>query len=300
MNLNYCIAGGRGFIGKILRREISKEGNVYILSRKVGTSSAYSSSEFRINWDGSYLDPGIFKDVDVFINLAGESVYGRLSHKKKERIYRSRVITTRAIVEAIKKAEKKPEYFFQASAIGIYKESHDFLTEKSPSDKDFLAQVVKDWEREAMVLREMGIKLFIMRFGVVLGAEGGIFKKLNPLMKTGLFAIPGDGRYFISWIYEKDLLRAFKFLLKKGKGGIYNFTSPSTEMARVFFKKWGLALNRPVFLHIPFIFLYLIFGMDIKSILGKDLKVYPKALKDENFNFLYEDLQNVFKELCGQ
>lgn len=297
MSLNFCIAGGRGFIGKMLRRGLSSQKMVYLLSRKVGTSSCYSNKEFIINWDGRSLDSEIFKDIDVFVNLSGESIYGRLSDKKKKKIYSSRVYTTRAIVESIKKAKVKPRYFFQASAIGIYKESKDFLTERSSWDEDFFAQVVKDWEREVNILKEMDIKLFIMRFGVVLGKEGGIFKKLNPFIKTGLFAIPGSGENYISWIYEKDLIRAFLFLLNEGEGGIYNFTSPHPVMAKEFFKKWGLVLKKPVFLHIPFFFLKLIFGKDVKSILGKDLKVYPEALENKNFKFLYINLFEVFKEL---
>lgn len=297
MSLNFCIAGGRGFIGKILRRGLSSQGRVYVLSRKVGTSSICSSNEFIINWNGKYLNPDIFKEIDIFINLSGESIYGRLNARKRKKIYNSRIYPTRAIVEAIKNSKVKPGYFFQASAIGIYKEQRDFLTENSPSDEDFLANVVKDWEREVEILKEMDIKLFIMRFGVVLGKDGGVFKKLNPLIKTGLFAIPGKGNNFISWIYEKDLWRAFYFLLRKGESGVYNFTSPHPVMARNFFKQWGFALKKPVFLHIPFILLRLILGREIKSILGKDLKVYPEALVRRNFNFSYTDTLQVFEEL---
>jgi len=297
-SMNFCIAGGRGFIGKILRENFSQMGSkVLILSRRLGSFYSFSQNEFCILWDGKKLSPEIIKETEVFINLEGETINGKLNKKKKEKIYKSRINSTRAIVNSILNSKKYPKYFFQASAIGIYKESENEINENSPYDNDFLANVVKDWENEVMPLKDLPIKLFIMRFGVVLGKEGGIFKNMDKLFKFGIGAIPGKGDYHISWIYKKDLVDAFMFLLENGKGGIYNFTSPKPIKGKDFFKEWGIAHKKWVFLHIPFLFLKLIYGKEIKEIIGKNLKVSPKALLSENFNFSYLDVKKVFEEL---
>lgn len=298
MNLNFCIAGGRGFIGKIIRKSlVGSENRVFILSRQRGTSLAYSNNEFRILWDGKYLDPEVIKDMDVFINLSGESIDGRLGKEKKELIYKSRIDSTKAIVNAILKSKKIPDYFFQASATGIYKESEDIIDENSSFDEDFISNVVKGWEDEIKPLRNLEMKLFIMRFGVVLGRDGGIFKKMNSLFKLGLGGIPGSGNYYISWIYEKDLIRAMDFLQKNGKSGVYNFVSPGPVRGFEFFKAWGSAHKKPVIFHIPFFLLSLIYGKEIKSIIGKNLNVHPGALKGLKFDFLFEDIKDAFIDL---
>lgn len=298
MNLNFCISGGRGFIGKIIRKELSKtEERILVLTRKLGTSTFFSNNEFRIFWDGKNLDPKLIEEVDVFINLSGESIFGRLNKAKKEKILNSRIASTRGIVNSILKAGKKPKYFFQASAIGIYKGGTELIDEDSPLDNDFLADVVKRWENEVEPLKNLSINLYIMRFGVVLGKDGGIYKKLNKFFKLGLGAILGDGNYHIPWIYEKELVRIFKFLIDNSKGGIYNFVSPKPISAKEFFKSWGKAYKKPVFLHIPFFLLSIFLGKESKNILGKDLKVLPGALLNLNYNFSYESILNIFEEL---
>ncbi len=296
--MNFCIAGGRGFIGKILRKKLAfKDSKVLILSRRLGSFYSFSGNEYCILWDGKKLGSDIFKETDVFVNLAGETIYGRINKKKKEKIYKSRINSTRAIVNSILNSKNYPKYFFQASAIGIYKDSNNLIYENSPYDNDFLADVVKDWESELLPLKELPIKLFILRFGVVLGKEGGMFRKMDKLFKIGLGAIPGSGDYHISWIYEKDLLRAFEFLFENSKGGVYNFTSPNPVKAKEFFKEWAKAHKKWVLFKIPFFLLKLFYGKEIKNIIGKNLKVYPKALKDENFDFSYLSIEKVFKEL---
>lgn len=298
MNLNFCISGGRGFIGKIIRKELSKtEERILILSRKLGNATFFSNNEFRIFWDGKNLDPKLIEEVDFFINLSGESIFGRISKEKKEKILSSRIEATRGIVNSILKVEKKPRYFFQASAVGIYKSGAELIDEDSPHDNDFLADVVKRWENELEPLKNFPINLYIMRFGIVLGKDGGIYKKLNKFFKLGLGAILGDGKYHIPWIYEKDIVNIFKFLMDNAKGGIYNFVSPKPITAKEFFKSWGKAYKKPVFLYIPFFLINIFLGKESKNILGKDLKVIPKAILNLNFNFSYDNISNVFEEL---
>lgn len=298
MNLNFCIAGGRGFIGKILRKELSiTEERVLVLSRKLGSATYFSNNEFRIFWDGKNLDSKLIEGVDVFINLSGENIFGRLNKAKKDKILRSRIEATRGIVNSILKVEKKPKYFFQASAVGIYKGEEGFIDENSPLGDDFLAEVVKGWEMEVEPLKNFPINLFIMRFGVVLGKNGGIYKKLNKYFKLGIGAILGDGNYHIPWIYENEVVSIFKFLINNAKGGVYNFVSPKPITAKELFKAWGRAYKKPVFLYIPFFLINIFLGKESKNIWGKDLKVIPKALLNLNFNFSYDNISNVFEEL---
>lgn len=300
MELNFCIAGGRGFIGKILRKCLANyKCRVLILTRKPEFFTPFSNNEFSLYWDGVFLESKIFEDLDVFVNLSGETISGRLTNFRKDLIYKSRILSTKAIVDAIINSKKLPKYFFQASAIGIYKESKEFIYEDSAYGNDFLADLVKSWENEALFLKNLPLKLFILRFGLILGREGGIYNKLNKYFKNGLGVIPGFGNYFLSWLYEKDLAEAFIFLLKNGKGGIYNFTSPNPVKGKKFFKAWASSYGKPVFFFIPFIFLQLAYGKEIKDVLGKSLKVYPKALIDEGFNFKFSEIKDTFRDLKG-
>ncbi len=298
MDFKFCISGGNGFIGKILRKALAKEGaKILIIARNEKYFYPLSNNEYCVLWDGKFLDSSVIEDVDVFVNLSGETIAGKMSKKKKELIYRSRIESTRAIVNAIKNSKNHPKYFFQASAIGIYKEREEPIFENSPYDNDFLGSLVQDWEREVRELEKFNLNLFILRFGVVLGKNGGIFKMLNPFFKRGFGAILGKGDYHISWIYEEDLAWAFKFLLQKGKGGVYNFTSPKPSKGKDFFKTWGGAYKKPVFIYFPFFLLKIFLGKEAKNIFGKNLKVIPRALLEENFNFSYENLKDVFLKL---
>ncbi len=298
MNFKFCISGGTGFIGKILRKGLAKSNaDVLVITRNQKYFYPLSNREYCVLWDGKFLDNSFLEDVDVFINLSGETIAGRMGEKKKELIYKSRIESTKAIVNSIKNSKTYPKYFFQASAIGIYKELEEPIYENSPYDNDFLGSLVQEWEREARELEKLDINLYILRFGVVLGKNGGIFKMLNPFFKRGLGVILGKGDYHISWIYEGDLARAFKFLLQKGKGGVYNFTSPKPIKGKDFFKTWGRVYKKPVFIYFPFFLLQIFLGKEAKRIMGKNLKVIPKALLEENFNFSEENLKDVFLKL---
>ncbi|HSQ86255.1 MAG TPA: NAD-dependent epimerase/dehydratase family protein [Desulfobacterales bacterium] len=175
------ISGGTGFVGTILARYFLAKGHNVIAT---GTSSATSISNenFRyISADTTEKGPwqDSLKDVDALINLAGRTIFNRWSERYKKQIYNSRILTTRSLVEAM--PDDKEVVLCSTSAVGYYGDrAEEILNEEALPGDDFLAKVSIDWEKEAFLAEKKGARVAVMRFGVVLGKNGGALAKMIP------------------------------------------------------------------------------------------------------------------------
>ena len=174
------------------------------------------------------------------------------------------------------------------------------LTEDSPPGDDFLAGVARDWEAEALKAQELGIRVVITRFGIVLGQDGGILGQLAPLFKYFAGGPAGDGSQWFSWVHQMDLARAFLFLSDQPElSGPVNFTAPNPVRNRDLARALGRVLHRPAWLAAPAFMLRLILGELAEAILTGQ-KMVPQKLVAAGFKFLFPTIDLALSHLLGE
>jgi len=304
--MRIVITGATGFIGKALCENLHRDYEVIALSRNTAKAkNLLGKTAEPVCWDGRKLDEwSAFVDGALgVINLAGENIAsGRWSKAKKERILNSRLTASQAILSAIKEAKKKPEVFIQASAVGYYGDRCDeILDENSAYGQGFLARVCRQIEGLAEEIRDMGIRWIIIRTGVVLGAGGGVLKKLLPSFKFFLGGCYGQTKAWLPWISLMDEVLAIRFLLENKKtNGVYNLTSPAPILSGTFYDVLGQVTARPVWFNPPGFLLKLLMGEMGGELLLSSQRVMPKRLLDAGFEFEYVDITKALCDILGE
>ena len=299
--MNILITGGTGFIGQELREILLKKGNNLVIitrSPKKYEDEAASNQRF-IGWDDHLVSE--MENIDAVINLAGENIFGqRWNDEVKERIYKSRIDSTRALVEAMKNSKKKPSVFVSASASGIYGDQGDtILTEESKAANDFLAQVCVDWEFESQKASEFGVRVVNPRIGIVFEEGGGALEKMIPPFKFFVGGPIGDGKQYMSWIHRTDLVNALVFPIEKEEmSGSYNVSSPNPATMNEVSDTLGDVMNRPSFFRVPKFALELVFGEAAQPITGS-IRMQPKQLQVHGFEFRYEELEEALADIIS-
>jgi len=278
-----AITGASGFVGQSLTTMFQDMGYEVIGIKR---SDLSDSGKLTNIIDGSKL----------VINLAGANIINRWSESYKKLLYSSRIDTTKAIVKAMENSKVKPELFISTSAVGIYKNDKVYDENTTNLHDDFLANLCKDWEAEALKAKTLGVRTAIFRFGIVMGHGGALEKMLTPF-KLGVGGIIGDGKQAFSFIHLGDLLRAYTFLIEnKNLDGVFNLTSPNPTTNYGLTKALGNFLNRPTFLPLPAFVLNLIFSEGAK-VLTDGQSVVPKHLIDSGFKFEFENIEDTIENL---
>lgn len=231
------------------------------------------------------------KGVDIVINLAGAPIIKRWNEEYKKVLRTSRINTTRTLVEAINESDVK--HFISTSAVGVYKNDQVSDEDTQLLGDDFLATLVKDWEAEAYKCNK---KTTVLRFGVILGSDGGALMQMLTPFKLGIGGVIGNGKMMTSWIAVDDLVNIYKFVIEKGLEGTFNAVSPYPVTNYTFTKTLGKLLSRPTLIPLPEFVLKLIFG-EAASVLIDSKEVYPKALLDKEFTFLYPDIKSALEHI---
>ncbi len=296
------VVGGTGFIGPHLIRAFLEKGyQVTALIRSEKKASRLPKGVHQIF--GDPLRPGPWqrelKEAEVIVNLAGANIFARWTPKYKRLIFKSRLFTTQNIIEALP-GQGEGKVLLQASAVGYYgaDRGEEEVTEEAPAGRDFLAQVCKAWEEAALAGQRYGLRVCLMRIGVVLGQDGGALAKMLLAFKLGLGGPVGSGRQWFPWIHIKDMVRAALFLAEnKAAFGPFNFTAPGIVRNRDLAKTLGQALKRPAFLPAPALVLRVLFGEMAQVLLG-GVKALPRRLTEVGYQFLFPDLVLALKDLC--
>lgn len=293
------ITGGTGFIGSYLSDQLLKQGHyLTIITRSPGRYSEEQAKNMQyVGWDDDLVDA--VNRCDYIINLAGESLFGqRWTNEVKSSIYDSRILTTRKLVALIEKAENRPELFISASAVGIYGDSGDtILNESNPAGSDFLAEVCKDWEKEALKASEYGVRVAIPRFGIVLEENGGMLEKMLLPFKLFIGGPIGSGNQYVPWVHMTDLCNAILFPIENSElTGPYNACSPEPQTMDVLADTLGKVMNRPSFFKVPESLLKLVLGEAAQPALSS-LRVQPKVLQASGFTFEFKDLEEALADI---
>lgn len=306
--MKIAITGATGFVGSYLVKRLQAEGEqIIILTRNVNHAdrvfpkSAFPNVEiisYNSNQSGDWQK--VISGCDGVVNLAGASIgEGRWTPERKQEIINSRKIGTQKLVEAIANAEQKPSVLVNASAIGYYGTSETATYEESSSPgNDFLAEVCVAWEAEAQKVKDLGVRLAILRFGVVLGMGGAIAKML-PVFKLFAGGTIGTGKQWFSWIEVDDLVNLIVAALKQPEiQGVYNATSPNPVRMSEFCHTLGDVVHRPSWLPVPAFALELLMG-DAAMVVLEGQKVLPKRTLESGFTYKYPDLKSALKSFLS-
>lgn len=303
--MKIIITGATGFIGRALCKELCQSYEVIALSRDVNKAAEILDGTAKaVQWDArtnagwqEYAD-GAF----AIINLAGENVgSGHWNKSKKEQILQSRLDSVQAVLEAVKAAAVKPKVVIQASAIGFYGSRGDEeLDETASQGKNFLADVCGQVESHISQIETSGVRIAIIRTGIVLGPHGGMLERLIKAFKTHMGGYFGTGKQWVSWISLADEVAAIKFLLEnEGLRGAFNLASPQPIIMKEFCEILGEALNKPGKTAVPEFVARLVFGEMADEVILASQKVLPKRLLDAGFDFRYHDLKSVLVDIIG-
>jgi uncharacterized protein (TIGR01777 family) len=281
-----AISGSGGFIGKQLISYFQAKGNeVRSISR---INEGTPADEITRQLSG----------VDVIINLAGAPIVGRWSKKYKKVIFDSRIITTRKIVEAISMMDQKPKLFISGSAVGLYSPVGEQTEDKYRIADNYLAKICSAWELEAKNAIPF-TRVAISRFGIVLGKDGGLIKRMLPLFRFGLGGKIASGRQGFSWIHIYDVIQVIEFIIENPKlSGEFNLTAPDVVDNGKFTKVLSKMLGKPALFAVPAFALKLLFGEGSIAVAGGQF-AFPKHLTDEGFCFSYPDLKSALDDITS-
>ncbi len=285
----FIITGASGFLGSRLASALVNEGY------KTVCVSRFQKQGF-ITWENM---TEAVNGAYCIVNLAGENI-SKLpwDKKQKQKILESRIIASRAVVNAVEKASVKPKILIQASASGYYGDTGDNLTDETGKKGDgFLPDVCEKWENETKKVEEMGVTRCVIRTAPVLG-KGGLLSAMEPVFKLWLGGKLGNGRQLMSFIHVDDWVRAIIFLAELKKNGIYNLCSPMPVSNSQFTAAFAHALHRTHFMRAPAFVLRIIFGNDAaKGLFLNSQAVFPKALLDAGFKFRHAEINEALTQI---
>jgi uncharacterized protein (TIGR01777 family) len=236
---------------------------------------------------------------DGVVNLAGEPISERWTATHKQSIVDSRQLGTQKLVEAIAQANPKPQVLVSASAIGVYGTSETAtFDETSAAGNDFLAEVCKVWEAEAQKVKDAGVRLVILRLGIVLGMGGAIAKMLTPFKLFAGGPI-GTGKQWFSWIHREDVVNLIiQALTQSSMEGVFNATAPNPVRMAEFCNTLGQVMNRPSWLPVPAFAIEALLG-DGAIVVLEGQQVLPQRTQTTGFQYQYADLKPALEEVLA-
>ncbi|MDX2164707.1 MAG: TIGR01777 family oxidoreductase [Gammaproteobacteria bacterium] len=263
------ITGGTGFIGTQLQKHFAKKNIAVTLLKR---------------------DSPIEGTFDGIINLAGHPLNkNRWNQKIKKLIYDSRISTTQRIVDYIKNTPHKPKFLISGSAIGYYE-----------AENTFSHKLCHDWEKTAREAENYGVRVCLMRTGIVLGKNGGALATMLPAFKLGLGAQIGNGLQWMSWIHMNDLINMIDFIITHEEiNGPVNFTAPHPVTHKAFVQTLAKTLHRPCLLKLPEFIVKMLFGQMGQELLLTGKPILPDKVLSLGYHFKFPLLKEALNDIFG-
>jgi uncharacterized protein len=294
-----AVSGASGLIGGALLPALRADGHeVMTLVRR----TPRTADEHR--WDPQHrrIDPSVLADVDAVINLAGEPIRPRpWTRGYKQRLLTSRVDGTATVSEALAAAATadptRRRVLLSGSAVGFYGDTGDrTVTEEAPPGRDFLAQVCVGWEAATAPAAAAGVRVVLLRTGLVLGRGAMLMKVLGLVFRFGLGGRLGNGRQYWPWISLRDEVDAIRFLLTADDvSGPVNLTGPEPVTNAEFTRRLGAAVSRPTVLTVPGFAVSLGLGEFGRSSVLAGQRAVPAVLQDKGFTFTHTTVDEVLQ-----
>ncbi|HEX8457372.1 MAG TPA: TIGR01777 family oxidoreductase [Pyrinomonadaceae bacterium] len=303
--MKIIVTGASGLIGSALVPVLIGRGNQVTCLVRGAARARRADGAREVLWNPARgeLDAADLEGHDAAIHLAGDPIAeGRWTDEKKRRIRESRVEGTTLIAETLAKLKQPPRVLLSASAVGYYGDRADeILTETSAPGIDFLSTVCREWEASTEAARVAGIRVVLLRFGVVLSGRGGALTKMLTPFKLGAGGKLGSGRQYMSWIAIDDAVGAILHALEHEElAGAVNVVAPGTLTNAEFTKALGGALGRPTVFAVPAFAARLAFGEVADAALLASQRAEPARLSSTGYAFKYPDIEGALKHVLGQ
>ena len=322
MGNTVVLAGGSGFIGTALAKSLTERGyHVVTLTRSARANPDFGED---VVWSaspvGTDVNSPVGTDVNspvgtddssppwhsvidgaaAVINLTGRNVDCRHTPESLAVIRSSRVDSTKAIAQAIERAQTPPPVWVQGSAVGYYGDVRDYeCTVDSPPGTSALGDITVEWE--ACIPKDLPhTRTCVVRTGVVLGIGGGALDQLARVTRLGLGGTVSDGGQYLSWIHLRDIVRIFEWCVDtESADGIYNGVSPTPTINREFMRTLRKVLRRPWSPPAPAIAIKIgawLMGTTASLALESNRAV-PSRLLEQGFQFEFTDLEATLRDL---
>ncbi|MDF9755042.1 uncharacterized protein (TIGR01777 family) [Pseudomonas sp. TE6288] len=300
--MHILLTGGTGLIGQHLCQRWQAEGHrLTVWSRRPEQVAKICGTGVR---GVARLDDIAADDpVDAVINLAGAPIADRpWTAARRTLLWASRVALTEQLLAWLERREQRPSVLISGSAVGWYGDGGEReLTESSaPVKEDFASQLCIAWEETALRAQALGIRVVLVRTGLVLAADGGFLSRLRLPFKLGLGGPLGDGRQWMPWVHIDDQIALIDFLMQqKEASGPYNACAPEPVRNREFAKRLGRTLHRPAWMPMPALLLKAGLG-EMSTLLLGGQRARPVRLLAAGFTFRFNDLQSALDNLSSR
>jgi uncharacterized protein (TIGR01777 family) len=295
-----AITGSSGLVGSALIHALEADG--HLIRPVVRRAPRAGANEIRWDPDKGTIDAAEFSDVDGVVHLAGENIAAhRWTASFKQKIFDSRVRSTKLLCDTLASLASKPAVLVSASAIGYYGNRGDeSLNESATNGRGFLSEVCQQWEAATASAKAADIRVVNLRIGFVLSKEGGGLVKMLTPFRLGAGGVIGSGKQYMSWITLDDLVRVIQFTLSAAAlVGPVNATAPNPVTNREFTKTLGSILHRPTILSVPAFAAKLAFGEMADDTLLGGIRTEPRALQNARFEFHYPDLDSALRHILA-
>jgi len=274
------LLGASGFVGKYLIAALHQRGDEVVSASLRDPSNAAT----------------LAAACEAIVNLAGEPLAQRWNAAVKLRIEESRIGAPRRFLDELAQRDRRCTTYVSASAVGYYGTSEtETFVETSPPGNDFLAHVCVGWEREANSATNLGMRVALVRTGIVLGAAGGALEKILPPFRAGMGGIVGNGRQWYSWVHVDDLVKIYLGAIDRFDGPL-NATAPNPTTNATFTSELAAALHRPARVAVPTFVLRAMLG-EGADILLRGQRVLPRRTQELGYRFIFPELKDALANL---
>ena len=302
--MRVLVTGATGAIGSALCDSLLARGDEVVgLTRDPEKARSSNPTVRWYAWQAAMERPPAeaFEEVDGVVNLVGEPIDQRWTEDAKRRILDSRITATRNLVQALTALERGPGVLVSQSAIGYYGDRGEALVdESSEPGEGFASEVPQAWEREAEGAAGAGIRLVIVRTGLVLDPRTGLLGRMLTPFKLGVGGPVAGGRQYMSWIHIDDEVGILTWALEDGSvSGVVNATAPNPATNRELSKTLGGVLRRPAFMPVPGAALDLIYGREFGETVKGGQRVMPRRTLDLGYRFRHPELREALSDLLA-
>jgi uncharacterized protein (TIGR01777 family) len=297
--MRVLVSGSSGLVGRSLDETMHREGHTVLhLVRPESADQRPANGTVRWNPPAGEFDAARAEGADAVVHLAGASIAdGRWTEERKRVLRSSRVDATRHLVGHLAKLSRPPRIFVAASAVGYFGDRGDeVLTENSAPANDFLGKLCQEWEAESLAAEKFGARVVLLRFGIILAAQGGALAKMLPPFRMGVGGPIGSGRQWMSWISLPEVVGVIHFALQnEALRGPVNTVAPNPVTNKQFSRALGGALRRPAIFPLPGFVARTMFGEMADALLLASQRVAPQKLQQAGYSFHHAELDGALR-----